>query len=231
MLKGIFHVHSRYSFDSLLSPRAIVEYAARNEYSIIAITDHNTIKGSLEARQYAANHYDHLQVIIGAEYTTDKGDIIGLFLKEEIRSNFAYEVIANIKQQKGIVVLPHPYVGHHLEDKLIEQCDLIEAYNSRSNRLQNEKAHELAVTYRKPELVGCDAHFYRELYLAKVNFTAASVTLRDTLLRSPRAFETAPSNWYLSSASQMIKAYKTKKMSLALSTMVTFFKRVLSSRK
>jgi predicted metal-dependent phosphoesterase TrpH len=47
------HTHSNYS-DGLLSPRALVELAAREEVTELSLTDHDTIAGLEEAQQTAA---------------------------------------------------------------------------------------------------------------------------------------------------------------------------------
>lgn len=210
MLKGLFHIHTKYSFDSIMSPEAVVKYAVKNGYSILAITDHNTIRGSLEARSYVERHHSRIEAIIGAEYSTEKGDIIGLLLKEEIKMGSAEEVIGHIRAQGGLVVLPHPYKGHHLDTELIDDCDIVEVYNSRADELQNRTALEMAHTYTKPALVGSDAHFHNELGLATVTFTSTSSMLRDILLNSERYFDVAPSRRYFIIASQLIKSCKTR---------------------
>jgi len=210
MLKGLFHIHTKYSFDSIMSPEAVVKYAVKKGYSILAITDHNTIRGSLEARSYVERHYSGVEAIIGAEYSTEKGDIIGLLLKEEIKIGSAEEVIGHIRAQGGLSVLPHPYKGHRLDTELIEDCDIVEVYNSRADELQNRKALEMAHKYTKPALVGSDAHFHNELGLATVTFTSTSSVLSDTLLSGERYFDVAPSRRYFILSSQLIKSYKTR---------------------
>lgn len=58
--------------------------------------------------------------MIGSEISTERGEVIGLFLSEEIISRNFLEVIDLIKEQGGIVVLPHPFdelreMGYSLE--------------------------------------------------------------------------------------------------------------------
>jgi len=48
-------------------------------------------------------------VIVGSEISTERGEIIGLFLKEEIKPGNVQEVISEIKEQNGIIVIPHPF--------------------------------------------------------------------------------------------------------------------------
>jgi predicted metal-dependent phosphoesterase TrpH len=78
-----FHIHSKYSYDSLLSPEAILKRTLSKGLNAIAITDHNTIQGSTIAKSIKQ---DSLLVVNGAEITTNYGDLTGLFLNEELQS-------------------------------------------------------------------------------------------------------------------------------------------------
>src|SRR5580658_7422725 len=93
----VFHVHTRRSFDSILSPRKILYRARELGVKALIVTDHNTIKGSLEVRALAAG--DPTIVITAAEYQSEKGDIVCLFLKEEIRSRLSAEIIRQTHAQ------------------------------------------------------------------------------------------------------------------------------------
>ncbi len=81
MLKYDFHLHSSYSRDGTIRPADVMKIAKKRGLNGIAITDHGTIKGSVEAIK---NKPEGLDVICGAEIKTDRGDVIGLFLQEEI---------------------------------------------------------------------------------------------------------------------------------------------------
>ena len=90
----------------------------------MAITDHGTIQGGLATRVSSPNSFI---VIVGAEIKTEFGDIVGLFLNEEIKSHRINEVIDEISDQSGLIVLPHLFREHNLnmlDDKLIEKIDL-----------------------------------------------------------------------------------------------------------
>src|SRR5215472_1515818 len=136
----LFHVHTRCSFDSLLSPRKIVSRAREMRVDVLIVTDHNTIQGSLDVRALANGNPPI--VITAAEYQSEKGDIVGLFLQEEIRSRRSDEIIQQIRAQGGVVVLPHPYKGHKLDDELLAGVDLIETHNARCTDSDNERAEQ-----------------------------------------------------------------------------------------
>ncbi len=205
------HIHSKYSFDSILEPEKIIEVAKKRDLDGIAITDHNTIKGGVEAEKI--NKDQDFLVIVGSEISTEIGDITGLFLNEEIKSRNSMEVIEEIKEQGGIVVLPHPYKGHKLNDELISSVDVIESFNSRTGRYENFFAEELAEKYKKPTIAGSDAHFESEIGMAKTLINSPifesvkySIVSGDTTI-----FDCQQSYVYLQNYSRLIKAIKNKK--------------------
>ena len=103
-LKGDFHMHTSHSGDCDASPRDMVRGCRDVGLTCIAVTDHNTIRGALEVRELA-----DFTVIIGEEVKSSQGDIIGLFLEEEIpRGLSPAETVSRIKGQGGLVVVPHP---------------------------------------------------------------------------------------------------------------------------
>ena len=155
------HIHSSYSHDSLMKPGRILKQAKKIGLTGIAITDHDTIRGSLEARKLETEI--GVTVIPGVEILTDSGDLIGLLINEEIRSRRWDEVIDEIKEQGGVAVLPHPYREHQNVSELARTVDLIEVWNARSTAEQNEKALQLAGRLRKPGMYGSDAHTYAEI--------------------------------------------------------------------
>lgn len=81
-MKYDFHTHTKYSADGYVEPKILVKVAAKVGLTGIAVTDHNTINGGLEAKKYENNE---IEVIVGSEILTDKGEVIGIFLTEEIK--------------------------------------------------------------------------------------------------------------------------------------------------
>jgi len=83
--KGIIHCHSNHSYDSIVSIKEIYDFAKNNELDFVILTDHNTIDGSLELRDYVKNKNDtKLKVPVAAEYKTELGDVIVVFNKSEL---------------------------------------------------------------------------------------------------------------------------------------------------
>ncbi len=218
-LRCLFHVHTRFSFDSFLSPQKILQKAREKRADILIVTDHNTVRGSQEVSALACGNPRH--VVRAAEYKTDKGDVIGMFLKEEIQFRESNQVIQEIHRQGGLALLPHPYKGHTLDDVFVGQMDLIETFNARCRRSENASAVELARKWGKPFLGGCDAHCAPEIGSVITNLRAdpppTENELRDLILSAPREVTFAAVSRVYQPYSQMIKAYKTRDAFLFLS--------------
>jgi predicted metal-dependent phosphoesterase TrpH len=171
-----FHVHSRFSYDSLLNPKRIVRIAEKRGLHGIAITDHDTIKGALEALKFNNSIY----VIIGSEIKTEKGDVIGLFLNDEITSKHFDDVVDEIKGQDGIVVLPHPYKKDmNIPNELLSKVDLIEILNGRLSPELNNKARILAKNKGLPIVGGSDAHISKSIGSVKTIFSCEKRAIHD----------------------------------------------------
>ncbi len=190
----IVHVHTKHSPDSLTEPRALVRHAVALGVDVLAVTDHNTWRGAVDALGAVAGAGLPLRVIVASEVHTDQGDVIGLFLQDDLRPARAPAFCDAVHEQGGLVVLPHPYKWHRLDETLLSRVDLVEVYNARTAKADNARAAELARQRRLPELAGPDAHRLGELDLARVEFDgplpAEQAGLKEALLRSPRRFHT-----------------------------------------
>lgn len=102
------HIHSRFS-DGVSSIRQIMDHVEhRTPLDVIAITDHNTISGAIHAASLQDRY--SFEVIIGEEVTTDKGEVIGLFLTDEIPKDLRIEeAVERIHEQGGLAIAPHPF--------------------------------------------------------------------------------------------------------------------------
>lgn len=160
-MKFDLHIHSCFSYDCISQPADIIRAAKEKGLSGIAITDHNTIAGSVAAKKI--NNDPDFQVIVGAEIATDQGDIIGLFLEREIESREALAVIKEIKAQGGLAILPHPCRGHRLKEETVPSFDFVEIKNAHNFLNQDEKAEILARKYGKSVVAGSDAHYLSEI--------------------------------------------------------------------
>lgn len=166
MLRLDLHLHTWGSWDCLSDPEAILDQARARGVERIAITDHNRLGVALAM---AARHPD--AVIPGEEVKTAEGiDVIGLYLAEEIpRGTPMVETVARIREQGGVVYLPHPYAagkgggGRHAE-ALAPQVDVIEVWNGRLQSAGAQRAaRELAERTGRLMGVGTDAHSVAEV--------------------------------------------------------------------
>jgi len=186
LIRADLHNHTYYSPDSILSPAQAIERARQAGLDCIAITDHNTVRGGLAARDMA----DGFQVIVGEEVRTAAGEVLGLFLEEDVpRGLPAHETVALIKAQGGLVGVPHPFdhlrsaLGEAEMEELIHEIDFIEALNSRIVfGVHNKLAREFARRHQKPVTAASDAHCAREVGRAFVEMPP--FTGRDDFLES-----------------------------------------------
>jgi len=216
-MKLLFHLHTHHSFDSMVKPATIIEFALVNGIRMIAITDHGTIDGSVEAQNIVREKELPLEIIIGAEYLTDSGDIVGLFLKEEIREKSAEKLIDQIHQQGGLAILPHPYYHHTLSKSWLDKIDVIEVFNPRCTEAENKQAAALAKRNNKPGICGVDAHLASELKLC-VNTIEDQISPREAIL-SEKEYTTSYTSKSNILRSQIIKGYKTRNVALILMTL------------
>jgi len=159
-----FHVHSHHSPDCAMAPADILARAREVGLDVVAVTDHNTVAGGLEARELADRY--GVRVIVGEEVKTSEGEVIGLFLEEDIPPGMSFaETIAAIRAQGGIVYVPHPFDRLRTTPSLavlracVSDIDVVEVFNSRlAFPSFNAPAERFAQRYRIPGAAGSDAH-------------------------------------------------------------------------
>jgi predicted metal-dependent phosphoesterase TrpH len=166
------HCHTNASFDSLSSPRKVVEAAATRGLTHLAITDHDRIEGAFRARDAAP---EGLTVIVGEEVRTTDGDLIALFLEEAVEPHrTARETIEAVRAQGGLVGIPHPFDrfrGSMLNDPGLEAMaqlvDWVETHNARVvGGNGNERAQQFAREMGLPGVAVSDAHSVLEVGVA-----------------------------------------------------------------
>jgi predicted metal-dependent phosphoesterase TrpH len=160
------HMHTDHSGDCATPVDVLLQTARDRGLGVIAITDHNEVSGALEARKIAEG-MDDLKVIVGEEVkTAEQGEVIGLFLEEKIPKGLTMaETIAEIRNQGGLVYVPHPFDRfhsvpdyEHLLD-MVEEIDLLEVFNPRvAVTAFNEEAVRFARKYRIVPAAGSDSH-------------------------------------------------------------------------
>jgi len=159
------HMHTSWSADCSIEVEDLLTYAEHAGLGAIAVTDHNVFGGALEAVELARDR--DLIVIPGEEIKTDgQGEVIGLFLEEEIPRGMSFaDTIAAIKAQGGLVYLPHPFDRMHsipspaTLHRHLGDIDVFEVYNARLLfEAYNDEALRFARKYNLTMGAGSDAH-------------------------------------------------------------------------
>jgi predicted metal-dependent phosphoesterase TrpH len=170
------HMHTDHSPDCATPVEVLLETARDRGLGAIAITDHNEVSGALEARRIAEG-MDDIKVIVAEEVkTAEQGEVIGLFLEEKIPKGMTMaETIAAIREQGGLVYVPHPFDRfhsvpdyEHLLD-MVEEIDVLEVFNPRvALTAFNEEAERFARKYRIVPGAGSDSHVAQGLGSVRV---------------------------------------------------------------
>ena len=159
------HMHTSYSSDCSIPVGDLLDHAEAEGLGAIAVTDHNVFAGAVEAAKLA--HGRTLIVIPGEEVKTDtQGEVIGLFLEEEVPRGMSFsDTVAAIREQGGLVYLPHPFDRMHaIPDpatlhRHLPEIDVFEVYNARLLfDGYNDEALRFATKYGLLAGAGSDAH-------------------------------------------------------------------------
>ncbi len=167
-----FHCHTVYSPDSLNDIEHLIKASKARGIERLVITDHNTIRGALLAQQAAPEY-----VIVGEEIeTSDGGEILAAFVKEEVPGRLSYkEAMNRLKEQGTFISLSHPFDYQRkgwqpevLQD-LADVVDAIEIFNSRAMHPRiNQQAELFAERFNLAGTAGSDAHTLREAGRARL---------------------------------------------------------------
>jgi predicted metal-dependent phosphoesterase TrpH len=156
------HCHSYHSKDSLLPPERILQICEGRGIDKIAITDHNTIAGGLEAARLNPD-----RVIVGEEIMTTQGEVLGYFVQEEIPPGLTPQrTIALLREQGAFISVSHPFdtirKGSWREQDLHQILPLVDALEICNARTMwdgpNARAAELASRMNLLGTAGSDAH-------------------------------------------------------------------------
>lgn len=188
ILYADFHMHSDHSDDCVVPVRELLVRARQCGLDVIAITDHNSAEGGLEGQKLAAEH--GVQVIVGEEVKTAEGEVVGLFLERTIPGGLSFaETLEAIREQNGIVYLPHPFDRLHtvpsygVLKRHVDEIDVVEVFNSRlAFPAFNERAELFAQRYRIAAAAGSDAHVLASLGTAMT--AMARFTGRDDFMEA-----------------------------------------------
>jgi predicted metal-dependent phosphoesterase TrpH len=162
------HVHTRHSHDSAAPVDSVLQRCRDSGLELVAVTDHDNIRGGLEAREKS----NGFPVIVGEEIKTAGGDVIGLFLEDPIPPRFTpLETVKRIKDQGGLVGVPHPFdrvrptaMGRRALLEILPWVDFLEGYNAHTLLSRdNRRGVDFAEEYTVPVVACSDSHSALEL--------------------------------------------------------------------
>jgi predicted metal-dependent phosphoesterase TrpH len=212
-------MHTSWSHDCAVDPADLIMHATAIGLGAIAVTDHNVFRGALETNELAHDH--DLVVIRGEEVKTDgQGEVIGLFLHEEIPGGLSFaDTVAAIKEQGGLVYLPHPFDRmHSIPDpatlqRHLADIDIFEVYNARLLfEAYNDEALRFARKYNLTMGAGSDAHVLQGVGTGAVRMRGFEgpeeflVSLRSAqVLRRPRSLVYLQSLKWMAQAKERVR--------------------------
>ena len=174
-----FHIHTRFSRDSILTEEKFIARAIERGLTHVAVTNHNNIEGAIAVRDKVAELglADKLTVILGEEVSTADGEVVGMFLTKTIpRGLSARETADEIHRQGGLVSVPHPFDpfrGSHIKEGPLRnladlgKIDMLEVFNCRVTiQRHNDEAAEFAKRYDIPGIAASDSHSSFEVAMA-----------------------------------------------------------------
>jgi predicted metal-dependent phosphoesterase TrpH len=178
------HLHTLAS-DGLMSTQGLLAHIEHHtQLDVIAITDHDEISASFEAREYAASQNYRVQVIPGVEVTTRDGHLLALFLEDRPPALRSLQQTAQwVRERGGLCVAPHPFTRwtHSLNQRamrlaidagLIAGIEVLNASlagrASRPHALRVAEQHGLAV------IGSSDAHMLAMVGLSRTRFPGST---------------------------------------------------------
>src|SRR5262245_57107151 len=184
--KADLHIHTTHS-DGTASVTTLLEHVATHtDLRVIAVNDHDTIAGALEARELAASY--GVEVIVGEEVSTAEGHLLALFIEQPLPPRQPAAVtIAAVQAQGGLCIAAHPYdwltpsLGRA---GLAERCagpgcewplDGVESFNaSLWSARANARAAAAGERLGLPLLGGSDSHHLATVGLGYTQFPGRS---------------------------------------------------------
>ena len=178
------HIHTIYSYDGTASLSAVLTRTKQVGLDLIAITDHDEIKGALKALELAPNY--GVEVIPGIEITTAEGDLLALNIAEAVEPNLSLEeTVLRVGALGGFCIAPHPMAGgmgmkslsaysilKALRNPAVAEIFIgIETYNATTiDRLSNNYTRILANRLDIGQTGNSDAHVVEAIGLGATEF-------------------------------------------------------------
>ncbi|MGQ9588567.1 MAG: PHP-associated domain-containing protein, partial [Thermoplasmata archaeon] len=140
-----------------------------------------------------------LLVIPGAEMKTNKGDLLALFVEEEVKTRDWADAVDQIRSRGGLSIVPHPFDSPRLTKEDIVLADGLEVFNSTCSARSNSLSSKLAMELKKPGFATSDAHRVSEIGNGRTSVPDCSSldSLRESILVNPVVSRTIRSSHLL----------------------------------
>jgi predicted metal-dependent phosphoesterase TrpH len=178
------HLHTIYSYDGTASLAAVLSRAKQIGLDVIAITDHDEVRGALKAMELASAY--GVELIPGIEITTADGDLLALFITEKVSAGLSLvETVLRVRELGGICIAPHPMargvsmkslsgrvILKALRNPLVAETLIgIEVYNATAlDKISNHYARILANRLALAHVGNSDAHVTEAIGLGATEF-------------------------------------------------------------
>ena len=179
MTRVDFHCHTKYSKCSNLEPELILKLCKKRGIQGVMICDHDTVKGAIAFKKLLSPDQSFI-FIPGIEILTNRGEIIGAWIEENLTTHDFPDVAEEIRERGGMVIVPHPFDKirgkvFKIEKKDLRYIDAIEVFNSRCIIPNaNTKAAQFSDKYSLLQTAGSDAHFSPEVGNAWISFNGST---------------------------------------------------------
>ncbi len=159
-MKIDLHIHSSYSRDASGAPKDVVGRCVKLGLGGFAVTDHNSIEGSMHAYELAKEQ--GLIAVRAVEVSAQEGHMLAYGVREPVpRGLPVADTIERVHSLGGVAVAAHPKrfpSGIGLKLARDAPFDAIEVLNGGSSRRSNALARRVAEEKRSPMTAGSDAH-------------------------------------------------------------------------
>ena len=188
------HIHTIYSYDATTTVRGVLKQASSVGLNVIAITDHDDIRGAFDARELSSQY--GVEVISGVEINTRDGHLLALFVETLPPSGLSLaETLKHIGGLGGIAVAPHPFnqlPGSLSMDNVVSTLTKpalknvlrgIEVYNMTTQPF-DERVQRLSAYLPFAKTAGSDAHVYWAIGTGKTEFNGTTAAELRTALEA-----------------------------------------------
>ncbi|MBN9388465.1 MAG: CehA/McbA family metallohydrolase [Chloroflexi bacterium] len=223
--KADLHMHTTAS-DGMGTVEEVLEHVQYNtDLDVIAITDHDEIRGAWAARDLAAKRNYRFEIIMAQEITSRHGHILIYGVEEPFKMFQSLEKTVEWAHERGgVVIVPHPLsfmtlsVGEKKLRSLFDKSlavDGIEVLNPsiagyvRRHRVRDVNSEE----WHLAEIGNSDAHFPRHIASAYTTFEGQTAA---DLLKAIQERKTTAHGRYLTIREQLQGAGKQNLRSLVV---------------